>query len=394
MPRKRRMSRTYTEDFSVWEAKYGNGRINNTPNVVTPSSMLLPGNTPITTWSHLHSSVTPPLLQSPTPPSLLNTQNLLPSKLPLNQFNNFIDQNLLLTEIVNPEENNSNHCLPTTPRQSTQHLYTTTTAKTPNTNDYINANRLNNNNNNNNINNNLFEKQDPLVETFLYHQMNELRETNQFQQMHHHQQQQQQQLNGKYNNGNGIIGMGEQDGTNNINNSNNNGNNNSNKVQWHTFSTQQEFGISVWKGTNTPGLNYLVECNSKFIDLVGYNLNQLKNNFPCQKLFVSKAFGQKDWPKRTQIATAFGFKDVYLTIYPLIGDLSTPNKYFIVNMLELPSLSRVDSINNNDHSIHHSLSKDMSNSISNSLSNSISLSNSLSNSSAASFKPDLLRHLV
>lgn len=210
------------------------------------------------------------------------------------------EPNLFLTEIVNPSED---------PVMLAKHVYPEFGSLGPT--------------------GPLYEKQDPLVESFLYHQMHELSSIPPTTPMNPPSTT---NIHKSYSApipSNPTSSISDLD--------------NRSPMSWNSIVPQQEFAISVWKGTNTPGLNYLVECNNRFIDLVGFSLDTLKNNFPCQKLFISKAFSsQKDWPKRTQISTAYGYKDVYLTIYPLIGDLSA-NKYFIVNMLELAPLPKMDS---------------------------------------------------
>jgi len=287
LPRKRRMSRTYTEG-DIWDSQRCGS-----PSLVGLGSPSMSG---LGVWPSLSNGSMSGM--NFTKESLLTSKPLTSSKsgsLPslVDLPNNFEPSNLILTEIVNPEENMSR----SDSRQNISSSASFTTEPLASSSP------------------NIFEKQDPLMETFLYHQMTELRENGQDRKFplpnpdmesHHSNNSSQSQAQPR--------------------------------TQWHSFMPQPEFAISVWKGTSTPGYNYLVECNDRFVELLGYPLEQLRNNFPCQKLFVSKAFcGQKDWPKRTQIGTAYGFKEVYLTIYPLIGD--SANKYFIVNMLELPPLS-------------------------------------------------------
>jgi hypothetical protein len=142
----------------------------------------------------------------------------------------------------------------------------------------------------------LYEKQDPLLESFLYHQMHEFNNplnthtpplppttTNVNPTLNLHKSYSSTTLESEY---------GTPNNSNSINSNNSSGRMDSG-MTWNSIVPQQDFAISVWKGTSTPGLNYLVECNDRFLDLVGYSLEILKNNFPCQKLFVSKAFSNQ-----------------------------------------------------------------------------------------------------
>jgi len=116
---------------------------------------------------------------------------------------------------------------------------------------------------------------------------------------------------------------------------------------WHTFSPQQELAISVWKSaSNAEGQcsrNILVEANSKFVQLLGYSMDVLKNNFACTNMIRKQDIcpdgrdgkNARDWPKRTQIITAFGLKDVFITITPVQEGKNLPPKYFLVYMLEV-----------------------------------------------------------
>jgi hypothetical protein len=113
---------------------------------------------------------------------------------------------------------------------------------------------------------------------------------------------------------------------------------------WHTFQPQPDLAISVWKAT-TPDeegspRNVLVECNQKFVDMLGYGVDTLKNNFTCNRLVRKQDIcpenrdkNGREWPKRTQIITAFGFRDVYITISP-VHDQSNVVKYYIVHILD------------------------------------------------------------
>lgn len=111
---------------------------------------------------------------------------------------------------------------------------------------------------------------------------------------------------------------------------------------WHSFGNQQDVAISLWKTTGTAVGNVLLECNTKFVQLLGYSLEVLGNNFNCTNMIRQQDLcGDKDnckaWPKRTQIITATGLKDVLVTITPVQtgkDKLPANTKYFLVNMTE------------------------------------------------------------
>jgi len=264
LPRKRRMSRTYTEAVNkVWEARYNTQRMPQASPM--PTMPMMPG----TSWVPLPISSG---MNMPKEPMLTSKPIPHHHQHPHQHPNPYDPQNLILTEIVNPND----EIRP----QIREHYMPEVMQNGPSS---------------------YYEKQDPLMETFLYHQMTELRETNTH-------------LERKIDYDN-VRDRAFQ--------------------QWHTFLPQRDFAISVWKSTNSPGLNFLVECNERFVELTGYPIEMLRNNFPCQKLFMSKGFNTaREFPKRTQIATAHGYKDVYLTIYSLFGD-DMSSKYFILNMLEV-----------------------------------------------------------
>lgn len=86
--------------------------------------------------------------------------------------------------------------------------------------------------------------------------------------------------------------------------------------------------------------NTLIECNNKFVEMLGYPLDVLRNNFTCSKLVRKKDLcpenrdtPTRDWPKRTQIVTAYGLRDVFITISPVNDQFSNP-KYYITHILE------------------------------------------------------------
>jgi len=112
---------------------------------------------------------------------------------------------------------------------------------------------------------------------------------------------------------------------------------------WHSFGSQQDVAVSLWKTTGTAMGNVLLECNTKFVQLLGYSLEVLGNNFNCTNMIRQQDLcGDKDnckaWPKRTQIITATGLKDVFVTITPVQNGTEkvtcANTKYFLVNMTE------------------------------------------------------------
>lgn len=118
---------------------------------------------------------------------------------------------------------------------------------------------------------------------------------------------------------------------------------------WHTFQPQQELAISVWKATSPEEggcpRNVLIECNEKFVEMLGYPLDTLKNNFTCSRLVrkqdicpENREKNGREWPKRTQIITAFGLRDVFITISP-VHDQTSVVKYYIVHILEAHSVA-------------------------------------------------------
>jgi len=263
------MSRSYTEAVNkVWEARYGNQKMQPSASVSVPSPPA---------WTVPLSYSPSPMygrdpMQTPSPTLLGMNSPSLPNDIPIPMHSQaYPNSNIYLSEIVNP-------------------VAVEVIAPNPTP---------------------MLEKQDPLMESFLYHQMTELRENVA-------------QNDRKYD----IENIRER----------------ALQPVWHSF-LPQEFAISVWKATNTPGFNYLIECNQRFVELVGFPIEQLRNSFSGQKLFVSKSFfTQKDWPKRTQIATAYGFKEVYITLFPMTADVAS-NKYFIINMIEVPPAREPVSVN-------------------------------------------------
>ena len=100
---------------------------------------------------------------------------------------------------------------------------------------------------------------------------------------------------------------------------------------WYSFAPPPDLAISVWKSTPQRGKNVLVECNDKFVQLLGYPIEVLRNGFVTNKLIPNgngSSFDQQDkgeWPKRTQMVTANGLKMslspsiVYRTMKASIG---------------------------------------------------------------------------
>lgn len=105
---------------------------------------------------------------------------------------------------------------------------------------------------------------------------------------------------------------------------------------WHTFQPQTDLAISVWKNMGYSK-NILVECNHKFLELLGYPIEVLKNDFSCSRLIQNNPDEKKDreYPMRTQIVTANGLKDVFLTINPVADRTSV--KYYVLHILEVHS---------------------------------------------------------
>lgn len=296
LPRKRRMSRTYTDTNNsvnkMWEARF-NSMIS-TPTI--PLSNITPMSPP-SSYPYVPIQVGKEAKLSVTPPM----QQRIPQSVPQNGFgyhpstssksvpsmvelSTSFEPNLVLTEIMNPvEQEVMRHRM--THRETTSHHYSQGGGGIP-------------------------DPFDRSMDNFIYQQMSEIRETN----SHLERKLLSPELE-----------MRERISR--------------QSPQWYSFVPQQDFAISVWQGTGTPGHNYLAECNERFVELTGFSMDQLRNNFPTQKLFINKQiYASKEWPKRTQIATAYGLKEVYLTIYPLVSDLTT-NKYFIVNMLEINNAS-------------------------------------------------------
>lgn len=116
---------------------------------------------------------------------------------------------------------------------------------------------------------------------------------------------------------------------------------------WHSFMPQSELAISVWRpldrGGTVPLANVLMECNDKFVNLMGYPMEVLRNNFLCSNMMCrteeasdDKSLNCRDWPKRTQITTAQGSKEVFITITPIQdGKNKTSAKYYLMYILEV-----------------------------------------------------------
>jgi len=121
---------------------------------------------------------------------------------------------------------------------------------------------------------------------------------------------------------------------------------------WHTFGSQQQqdLAISVWKATHVEdgqcSRNFLVEGNNKFVELLGYPMDVLKNNFACTNMIRKQDLSpdskdkncEREWPKRTRIITAYGEAEVFITITPVQDCKNGPPKYFVVYMLEVNQL--------------------------------------------------------
>lgn len=117
---------------------------------------------------------------------------------------------------------------------------------------------------------------------------------------------------------------------------------------WHHFQKENDgIAISVWKKTssNSCSGNLLVECNDEFINLLGYPIETLKNNFTCNQLIVgcvkknAKETGdQRDFPRRTQILTYRGVIEVFMSILP-VYDQYNEVKFYILHMMPIPEFS-------------------------------------------------------
>lgn len=113
---------------------------------------------------------------------------------------------------------------------------------------------------------------------------------------------------------------------------------------WYKFSPvapASEVAVSIWQAVKPYcGTNVLVECNAKFVEMLGYPLEYLQNSFTCGKLVrkqdicpANRENPGRNWPKRTQVITAFGLKEVYLTISPVMDNDPHP-KFYILHFLE------------------------------------------------------------
>jgi len=118
---------------------------------------------------------------------------------------------------------------------------------------------------------------------------------------------------------------------------------------WQSFAPQPELAISVWQaaegddqGPDCP-LNVLIDCNEKFVKLVGYPKDVLQKDFYCSKIIRKQDMCQENsndgkvayGPKKIQIFTATVTKDVQITVTPVTDQNSIP-KFFIMHILELP----------------------------------------------------------
>jgi len=114
---------------------------------------------------------------------------------------------------------------------------------------------------------------------------------------------------------------------------------------WTNIASQQDLGVSVWKNTSNGkfgcgATNVLVECNDKFIEMSGYPIEELKNNFTCVKLIkgsVEKIPGtmNSEWPKKTQLLSSDGvLRECYITITPVTDNNSTIKFYIMHTLLK------------------------------------------------------------
>eukprot|EP01114_Cavostelium_apophysatum_P015870 TRINITY_DN4410_c0_g1_i1.p1 TRINITY_DN4410_c0_g1~~TRINITY_DN4410_c0_g1_i1.p1 ORF type:complete len:512 (+),score=90.43 TRINITY_DN4410_c0_g1_i1:577-2112(+) len=111
-----------------------------------------------------------------------------------------------------------------------------------------------------------------------------------------------------------------------------------------------DLAISVWQ-TTRDGRSSLIECNDRFVNLLGYPLDALKSGFSCTRLipqhiidaddlFDAASGGQTriSTPQRTQMITAEGLKDVYVIFTPLPildPNVSPACKYWVIHVNEL-----------------------------------------------------------
>jgi len=115
---------------------------------------------------------------------------------------------------------------------------------------------------------------------------------------------------------------------------------------WHTFGPrpQKDLAISVWRpivdDEENCSKNVLIEANNKFVELLGYPMEILKNNFSCTNMLRKedlciKGQGENEWPKRIRIITSRGTAEVFITITPIQDSKHGSPKYFITYMLEV-----------------------------------------------------------
>jgi len=102
---------------------------------------------------------------------------------------------------------------------------------------------------------------------------------------------------------------------------------------WHQLRPKhalQNLAVSVWKGI--PESNHLlVECNRRFVDLVGYSENQLRDHFTSNKLLQSIDSSISS-TRLIKVNTAQGLKNVFASINPIQDEFNC--QYIIIQMLE------------------------------------------------------------
>eukprot|EP01118_Nematostelium_gracile_P010717 TRINITY_DN3734_c0_g1_i1.p1 TRINITY_DN3734_c0_g1~~TRINITY_DN3734_c0_g1_i1.p1 ORF type:complete len:367 (+),score=93.23 TRINITY_DN3734_c0_g1_i1:85-1185(+) len=113
---------------------------------------------------------------------------------------------------------------------------------------------------------------------------------------------------------------------------------------WNNFTPQSELAISVWRPVGEPvggcTKNVLIECNDKFVSMLGYSMDTLKDDFVCSNMIRKQdvcSNGGRDWPKRTQIVTAYGLKEVFITITPVTDQMTGTAKLYLLYLLEVHS---------------------------------------------------------
>jgi len=88
--------------------------------------------------------------------------------------------------------------------------------------------------------------------------------------------------------------------------------------------------VSMWMASFTDLV--LVECDQRFVQIMGLPMDILKDNFPFSRVLENTP-SDHNWPKKVKISTLSGSKEVLMTINMLTD--GTTVKYFVVHILEL-----------------------------------------------------------